>query len=190
MSDSYVEWKTWRDEDFGRFDAEAAIYYAQELRASGISSVRGLAVGELGFGNGAFAGWVREVGGSWVGREVIPELAKRAGDAGFHVLASDVCFPTPSGFGALDLVVAFDVLEHLVLGAIRSFLIEARDALGPGGVILFRVPSGDSPFSSAVYRGDVTHRTLLGSSAVRQLADLIGLEVLQARSPVPPTVGF
>ena len=187
--DAYVDWKAWRREDFGRFESEAAVYYAQELQAGGIASVRGKRVGELGFGNGAFAGWVRESGGQWLGREAIPELAQRAAAAGFDVLASEVAFTNMWGVGTFDVIVAFDVVEHLDLSAIRLFLREAKEALKPGGLILVRVPSGDSPFSSAIYRGDITHRTLLGSSAFRQLAGEVGLEVSQIRSPVLPTAG-
>lgn len=190
MTHAYVEWKAWQREDFGRFGAGAATYYGHELRASGVMSVNGLTVAELGYGNGAFAGWVREAGGHWVGREAIPELAERARMAGFEVVASDAVFPNGSGAGALDLIVAFDVVEHLDLGTIRSFLAEATTALRPGGLLLLRIPSGDSPFSSAIYRGDLTHRTLLGSSAVRQLAAEEGLEVSQIRSPVLPIGGY
>jgi hypothetical protein len=73
MTDCYVGWKGWHGADFGRFGLKDALYYAQELHASGIASVVGLKVGELGYGNGAFAGWVRQAGGHWVCREAIPE---------------------------------------------------------------------------------------------------------------------
>jgi SAM-dependent methyltransferase len=190
MTDCYVGWKGWHGTDFGRFGLKDALYYAQELHASGIASVVGLKVGELGYGNGAFAGWVRQAGGHWVGREAIPEIQQRAAQAGFEVIASETDFSKVSGPGKLDLIVAFDVIEHLDLDAIRSFLREAKEALSPGGLLLVRLPSGDSPFSGAIYRGDLTHRTLLGSSAARQLAMEAGLDVCQVRSPVLPVWGL
>lgn len=190
MTDRYIEWKDWSAADFGCFAEDQDVYYLQELRASGIGSVRGLRVGELGYGNGAFAGWVQRGGGCWVGREAIPELHQRAIDAGFNAIAPDLAFSHLWGRESLDLIVAFDVVEHLEIGAIRSFFYETLEALRPGGRLILRLPSGDSPFSSAIYRGDLTHRTLLGSSAVRQLADETGLEVSQIRSPVLPTSGY
>jgi SAM-dependent methyltransferase len=190
MTDCYVGWKGWHSAEFGRFGREDALYYGQELHASGIASVLGLRVGELGYGNGVFAGWVRKAGGHWVGREVIPDLQQRAAQAGFEVIPSGADFSNAFGPGKLDLMVAFDVIEHLELDAIRSFLSEAKDALRPGGLLLVRAPSGDSPFSGAVYRGDLTHRTLLGSSAARQLAMEAGLDVCQIRSPVLPIWGL
>lgn len=52
------------------------------------------------------------------------------------------------------------------------------------------VPIGDSPFSGGIYRGDLTHRTLLGSSVARQLAMEAGFKVCQVRSPVLPVWGL
>jgi SAM-dependent methyltransferase len=190
MTNSYALWKDWKDAEFGQFMAEQAIYFQRELDAVGTSSVRGLFVAELGFGNGAFAGWVRAGGGRWIGREAIPELQARAAQAGYEVVEPEEAFSASCGAGTLDLIVAFDVLEHLELDAIRCFLRDAREALKPKGLLVLRFPSGDSPFSGAVYTGDTTHRTLLGSSAVRQLAMEAGLEVYQIRSPVFPVRGF
>lgn len=190
MTDCYVGWKGWRDTDFGCFDREDALYYVRELHASGIASVLGLRVGELGYGNGTFAGWVRNAGGFWVGREAIPELQQRAAQAGFDVIAADSSFSSACGSAKLDLIVAFDVIEHLELDAIRSFLSDAKEALRPGGLLLVRFPSGDSPFSGAFYYADLTHRTLLGSIAARQLAMEAGLEAYQVRSPVLPVRGL
>jgi hypothetical protein len=187
--DGYVIWKGWHDADFGRVDHDDAIYFQRELHASGVRSVAGLKVGELGYGNGTFAGWVRGTGGHWIGREVIPDLQARATRAGFHVIAPDAEF-SDTCESALDVIVAFDVVEHLELSAIRSFLRDAKAALKPSGLLVIRAPSGDSPFSSAIYHGDLTHRTLLGSSAVRQLASEIGLEVTQIRPPILPTAGL
>lgn len=190
MTDCYVAWKGWHGSDFGRFELEDALYFSQELRTSGIPSVVGLRVGELGFGNGAFAGWVRKAGGHWVGCEAIPELQQRAAEAGFEVFTSQTDFWNVCGLGKLDLMVAFDVIEHLELDAIRSFMGDAKEALRPGGLLLVRLPSGDSPFSDAIYRGDLTHRTILGSGAMRQLAMEAGLEVCQVRSPILPVWGL
>lgn len=190
MTACYPRWKGWQGAEFGRFEPEDALYFAQELRASGIASVVGLRIAELGYGNGAFAGWVRKAGGHWIGREAIPELQKRAVEAGFDVIASEAGFSSVCGPEQLDLIVAFDVIEHLELDAIRSFLVEATEALRPGGLLLLRLPSGDSPFSGAIYRGDLTHRTLLGSSAIRQLAIEAGFEPWQVRSPSLPICGL
>lgn len=190
MTDCYVGWKGWHSSDFGRFEVEDALYYALELNASGITTVLGRRIGELGYGNGTFAGWVRDAGGHWVGRESIPELQQRAVQAGFDVIAADSSFSSACGSAQLDLIVAFDVIEHLELDAIRSFLNDAKEALRPGGLLLVRLPSGDSPFSGLIYHADLTHHTILGSHAARQLAMEVGFETWQVRSPALPVWGL
>jgi SAM-dependent methyltransferase len=190
VSDAYIEWKGWNESEFGTFGPDDARYFTAELKASGIDSLHGLTVAELGYGNGVFAGWARSQGAHWIGREVNPELLQRATRAGYDVIPAESQFSRVCGDGKLDLLVAFDVLEHLDVDAIREFLFDAERVLRPTGLLLFRLPSGDSPFSGAMYRGDVTHKTLLGSSAIRQLAEQAALEVHQIRSPVLPVRGY
>ena len=140
MTDCYVGWKGWHGADFGRFGPEDATLLrprASRQRYCLCSRPEG---GELGYGNGAFAGWVRKAGGHWVGREAIPELQRRATEAGFEVIASEADFSNAFGPGTLDLIVAFDVIEHLEIDAIRSFFGEAKEALRSGGLLLLRFP--------------------------------------------------
>jgi SAM-dependent methyltransferase len=190
VHDSYSRWKDWPAADFGQVNTEESLYFERELQATGIENPAGLRVGEIGYGNGAFAGWARHAGAYWIGRETSQVLQVRAVEAGFDILTPDSSLSEAWGVSALDLIVAFDVVEHMNLCDIRSFLEEAKAALKPGGVLLLRIPSGDSPFVSAIYWGDVTHCTLLGSSAVRQLACELDLEVRQIRSPVLPMTGL
>lgn len=190
MTDRYLEWKGWDGRPFGQLDPEDPPYFRKEMQACGVESMRALKIGEIGFGNGAFAAWSRQQGSLWVGREANPELRQRAAAAGFQVIDEGEPFSTAFGSEPLDLLVAFDVLEHLDLEGIRSFLREAAAVLRPGGTLVFRVPSGDSPFSGVFFRGDCTHRTLLGSAAVRQLALEAGMVVGQIRPPVLPLAGF
>ena len=90
---------------------------------------------------------------------------------------------------AIDIVVAFDVLEHLDVVEIKSFLLDAFMLLRQGGTVLARIPSGDSPFGRAIFHGDITHRSALGSSAVRQLAAQTGFQVTDIGPPQLPILG-
>jgi hypothetical protein len=89
----------------------------------------------------------------------------------------------------LDLVVAFDVLEQLDLNVLLERLRLFRDLLKPGGCLLARTPSGDSPFGRAMQYGDITHRVVLGSSAVEQIAGLCGFDVRRIGAPAIPISG-
>jgi cyclopropane fatty-acyl-phospholipid synthase-like methyltransferase len=188
VSETYLSWKGWKEHDFGTFTREEARYFAKELQLSGLRSVAGLDVGEVGFGLGSFAGWVRHCGGRWRGIDTSPQLQKWAERAGFEIV--DSAFSVTCGPQSFDLIAAFDVIEHMDMAAIRACFDDAARALRSGGLLVIRCPCGDSPFSGAVFRGDVTHQTLLGAGAIQQVAAEAGLQVKQVRAPALPVFGF
>lgn len=185
----YRAWKDWKPSAFGSFGREVDQYFWAELRSCGIESLEGKAIFEVGFGNGEFAGWAVAGGAIYQGAEVIADLVKLGQEAGFDVYESNAGAPLDQQINVFDCIVAFDVLEHLSVAEIRSLLSSAYASLKSGGLFVARVPSGDSPFSRAIQNGDVTHRTSLGSSAVRQLAGEIDLEVKAIREPAFPVRG-
>ena len=189
----YEDWKQWEKDSFGKCDAVTAVYFAAELARGGIKNCEGRRFFELGFGNGAFAGYVRDRGGEYVGSEVNAGLVERAVNSGIKAFEGGVTQALREiGPASFDVFVAFDVLEHLDVTAIQSLVADVKLLLKPGGIFLARVPSGDSPFGRAIFHGDLTHLTALGSSAVRQLAAQSGFDVIEIGSPKLPLrgVGF
>lgn len=187
----YEEWKGWSAESFGVCDRAAALYYAAELRRAGLNPDARLRVLEIGFGNGTFAGWARSRGYDYTGTELIPALLERGARAGFRVVDGDIDrMLAELGSEGIDLVVAFDVIEHMELDAVGGLLDAIRTVLRPGGRFVARVPSGDSPFGRAAFHGDLTHRFAPGSSAVRQLAARHGFDVLEIGAPCLPVRGL
>lgn len=186
----YRDWKGWDSQTFGVVDSATSAYFAEELRRSGFDSVRDLNVCEIGFGNGVFAGWVRQRGAKYRGTEVIPELIADGVSAGFAVFDATTPLASIVGDDSFDLVVAFDVFEHLAHPDLKRLLESLQLVLRRGGRVVARVPSGDSPFARAIQHGDLTHRLVLGSSAVRQLARETGFEVASVREPAFPVQGL
>lgn len=92
--------------------------------------------------------------------------------------------------GSVDLLVAFDVFEQLDRPEFFELLDEIRRGLKPSGLLLGRVPSGDSPFSRATQDGDLTHRTVLGSSAILQVSRELKFYVEAIREPEFPILGL
>lgn len=117
-------------------------------------------------------------------------MVERGREKLYEVYSSNAALTNVVESDSLDIVVAFDVLEHCDQLSLRSLLREAHSILKPSGCLIARVPSGDSPFGRAVQHGDLTHRLTLGSSAVRQLADEIGFLVRQIREPAFPLLGL
>lgn len=186
----YAEWKSWRMDQFGKVTASEYRYFAKELALAGVPSVADRHVLEIGFGNGAFGAWALGQGGIYVGVEAIPDLVRRARASGWSAFEASVTPSTLAPSGGFDLVVAFDVFEHLTIDAIERALGELRPAMATRGRLIGRVPSGDSPFARASQHGDRTHASTIGSSLVRQLAVRTGFRVCQVREPAWPIAGL
>jgi SAM-dependent methyltransferase len=186
----YVTWKHWVQEHFGECRRVDAIYFAAELAAAGVPDLAGRRVLEMGFGNGAFGAWAIDRGAMYAGIEVEDELLARAAAAGWRVARTIDDLEARTGPLAFDLVVAFDVFEHIEADQLPAVLGSCLSHLAPGGVLLARVPSGDSPFGRAIQHGDPTHRVVLGSHRIRHLAHSLGCELLQLRTPALPLCGL
>lgn len=185
----YIQWKEWNCAEFGRFTAQDAAVYAREMQNAGVYLGRDTSVMEIGFGNGAFAGWVRSKMSRYVGTESNRELIARAEIAGIEVHLATFDLERPAAGRVFDLVAIFDVLEHLDTNEILQLLKSASKCLSSTGRLVFRVPSGDSPFSGHLMYGDITHKTKLGSKAIHQIATLTGMEVVSIRDAAFPIRG-
>jgi SAM-dependent methyltransferase len=170
---NYVDWKDWGDQDFGKFDPSHARYFEWHLsRALGDAAKP--RVLEIGFGNGAFLGYCRQRSWDVAGIEIDDRLRDRASRAGFSVFESMKALKDDDRF---DLIVLFDVLEHIPSDVLVDFLREISLRLSSGGTVLVRVPNGDSPFGRIHQHGDMTHVTTFGQSKIAQLAQLCELRV-------------
>ena len=188
---AYRAWKSWAPEGFGAVQAEDAASYELELRRSGVPMDRKLRVLELGFGNGSFASWVRSRGWPYMGTELDPELVSRARQHGVEAHQAGVVSLASIAHGrAFDLIVAFDVLEHMTIREIEQLLTELRGVLVRDGRVVARFPSGDSPFSRAIQHGDLTHQSIIGSGIITQLALQTGFRVAQVRACSLPIFGL
>lgn len=183
--DDYVKWKGWvKNQAFGQCDKSTEAYYRAELKASGAGLSKGAGVLEIGFGNGEFAAFCRAAGFDYSGTEINTHLIGAGRQAGYRVLMAQDALPAlAKAQRQFDLVTAFDVFEHLEVDHLRSMLLEIRSILKSDGLLISRVPSGDSPFARAIQHGDLTHRSSLGTSALRQLALQTGYTLAQAREP-------
>lgn len=186
---NYTEWKGWGQEPFGVYSRDDALYFEAELRRSGAVDIAGKTVLEIGFGNGKFAGWARDTGAIYSGTEAIEDLVAHGSDAGFNVYDARQPLGSLAGEQSVDLIVSFDVFEHLEPDFLRETLRSAYYLLKRQGRLIVRVPSGDSPFSRAIQHGDLTHRMTMGSAMVHQLANEAGLTVDVVREPVLPLRG-
>ncbi|RJP72628.1 MAG: class I SAM-dependent methyltransferase [Comamonadaceae bacterium] len=182
--DDYLTWKNWQASDFGQVSRYQRHYFPREMARCQRPLPAGSRVLELGFGNGAFMAWGRAQGWHMHGTEVNPPLVEAARAAGFEAVCADSLEPWPDAW--FDLVVAFDVLEHIPQAALPGVLRSIQRVLKPGGAFLARFPNADSPFGLANQHGDLTHVTAIGRGKVVYLANRLGAELTYVGAEAEP----
>ncbi len=160
----YANWKGWLSNHFGDLNKSQRKYYTAEIKRLGLLSKPGIRVLEVGFGAGDFLTFAGEQGWNASGIEVNESLVEIAKSRGFNVFSgSDLSLFEENSF---DLVVAFDVLEHISDNEMTHFLRSVERVLKSTGIFLARFPNGDSPFGLMNQNGDVTHVNFLGRGKV------------------------
>jgi SAM-dependent methyltransferase len=172
---NYLKWKNWGEESFGLLTPFAETYFKSEVAKAKIASPK-ISVLEIGFGNGTFLAYAKKQGWEVAGTEVNENLVSLAKINGFDVVKTESLKPFSSD--QFDLVVAFDVLEHVPPQILIEFLTEVRRVLKKGGVLLARFPNGDSPLGLPYQNGDITHLNAIGTGKVVYLANLLNFDVL------------
>ncbi|MHB8747308.1 MAG: class I SAM-dependent methyltransferase [Gammaproteobacteria bacterium] len=163
---AYIGWKQWHSEQFAAVAPGTHFYFDQIFgrRPGKMGKVL-----EIGYGNGALLGYLRARGHAVVGVEINEPLVTRANECGYTAYqgaAWAIAELQPQHF---DLIVAFDVAEHMSYEELRIFFAWARDHLNEGGKLYLRFPEGASPFGLANQNGDFTHVTSLSLPKIEAL---------------------
>jgi SAM-dependent methyltransferase len=182
--EDYLQWKDWGETSFGAVRSVDSAYFAAELRRTKRRFPSRSKVLEIGFGNGRFLKFATDRGWDIIGTELNSALVEVASLKGFNVMhCSDLQdFPAHS----FDLVVAFDVLEHLPNDLLSAMMAQIRRVLKEDGVLVARFPNGDSPFGLAYQNGDMTHLSAIGSGKIRFLAGAADMEVVHIGAESQP----
>jgi len=183
----YIKWKNWGGGSFGAVRKSDSAYFSAEIRKTGCLFKEGAAVLEIGFGNGSFLGYAQQQRWDVRGTELNAELVEIARASGFNAThAEDL---SPFADAAFELVVAFDVLEHMPQESLRGFILEVKRILRPGGYFIARFPNGDSPLGLPNQNGDVTHITTIGSGKARYFAAQCGMDITFLGGQAQPILG-
>ena len=174
--DNYTYWKNWKAKDFGLLSNIEESYFNKELKKTQLKFSNRLNVLELGFGNGSFLTFCIKKKWDISGIEVNENLVSLASKKGINAKNGSLgnLFEDKS----FDLIVAFDVLEHLTCIEIAEILKSMKKKLKSNGVILARFPNGDSPLGLKYQNGDITHKTFIGSDMAKYFANSIGGEII------------
>ena len=88
---------------------------------------------------------------------------------------------------SLDVVIAFDVIEHFTKAELIPLVDEVQRVLRPGGRWVIHAPNGESPFGNRVRFGDYTHEQAFTRTSLGQLllaSGFLRVEAYEDR-PIP-----
>jgi SAM-dependent methyltransferase len=91
---------------------------------------------------------------------------------------------------SLDIVTAFDVIEHLGPELTFRLFRELKRVLTLGGIFIAHCPNGVSPFVGSVYWGDMTHEWCLTPESARTLCSLHGMVDFKAAEHLGASSGL
>lgn len=133
---------------------------------------RTAAVLDLGCGHGALLHFAREAGYTNLrGVDGSPEQVAAARRLGIDGVEEgdlrDTLAAQPDA--SLDVVIAFDVIEHFTRDELLPFVDEVRRVLKPGGRWIIHVPNGESPFGGRMRYWDLTHELAFTRTSLAQL---------------------
>ena len=142
---------------------------------------------EVGPGFGTFAALASQSGTfeRVVAIERTPEMARACRERGVTVIEQAVEDVSLAELGQADVVVSFEVIEHLFEPA--QYLLAAARLLRPGGLLLLTCPNGEGfdtatlgPKSSAV---DSEHVNLFNPESLSRLLARAGFEAIDVATP-------
>lgn len=127
---------------------------------------------DIGCGHGALLYFLRKSGyqnirGVDGSREQV-EFAQQLGIAGVE-LGEAQTYIRSCASDSVDVVVLFDVLEHLTRQETFDLLIEVRRVLSAKGVCIGHVPNAEGIFGSRIRYSDLTHEQAFTSSSISQV---------------------
>lgn len=88
---------------------------------------------------------------------------------------------------SLDLVVAFDLIEHIKKSELIYLLDEVRRVLTDEGELIIHAPNAESPFFGRIRYGDFTHELAFTRTSIRSLLVSCGFGNVQSFEdrPIP-----
>jgi 2-polyprenyl-3-methyl-5-hydroxy-6-metoxy-1,4-benzoquinol methylase len=180
----YLHWKEWGVNNFAHLTPDDKNYFDLELKDFICLLASTPQALEIGFGNGKFLQYCLNRNWGITGTEINPLLVQIAQAKGFNAILSENLLELTND--QFDLVIGFDVLEHIPQDKIIFFLTQIKRTLKQDGICFLRFPNGDSPFGLANQNGDITHVTAIGSEKIKFFANQASLDLVNCRGESEP----
>ncbi|MCR4348034.1 MAG: methyltransferase domain-containing protein [Sulfuricaulis sp.] len=154
---------------------------------------RNAVIVEVGCGHGALIHFARRLGYQNVtGFDRSPEQVAAARRLGIDGVREGDLFSAlrAQANESVDVVVAFDVIEHLTKDELMEFAAATHRVLRCGGRCIVHTPNGGSPFFGMIRYGDLTHEQAFTREAISQLFLAYGFSSIKSYEDTPVPRGI
>jgi hypothetical protein len=185
-NNNYVTWKNWTSDNFGSLTNIESSYFNSLFKILKKRTVIDLRIKalEIGFGNGSFLTYCKNNSIDIVGIECNDFLVRVAKERGYSAYLSDGI--STCDHNSLNMIFAFDVLEHLSTENLFSLFSDAHIRLIDQGIFVARFPNGDSPLGLVNQNGDFSHLSAIGSGKIKFLTEKFGYEIIYIGKDLSP----
>lgn|SRR3990167_1844503 len=143
---------------------------------------------DLGCGDGSLLYFSKQAGyQNIIGYDISPEQIKIAQSLNLQQIylkeASQAIQETPNH--SVDLIISFDVLEHMTKDEVVLFSQAVYSALKSNGKWIIHTLNAESPFFGRIRYGDFTHENGFTASSINQLLSLVGFKKIYCYEDTP-----
>lgn len=146
---------------------------------------------DLGCGEGRILYLLKQMGYSNVeGVDISESQLKIARQVSDKVVKANVLRYLEGTTDKYDLILSFDVIEHLQKAEALEFLDLCQAQLNDNGRLILQTPNASSPFFGDVRYGDFTHELAFTPRLLSQLVCRAGFESVDSREAGPVPKGY
>ncbi len=148
---------------------------------------------DLGCGHGALLYFAGLAGYTQIsGVDGSPQQVSEAKRLGINGVVEGDLFKTLEGKpdNSIDMVVSFDVIEHVTKTELFPFTDEVFRVLKSGGIWLIHTVNGESPFAGRILFSDLTHEQAFTRVSLTQLFKTAGFRECDFFEDVPAVHGL
>lgn len=177
--ESYLSNKDWNLNTFATLYHSEKRYFDAEIKRINQVLGSGANVLEIGFGNGKFLQYAKQSGWNVEGTELNPGLIELAKSKGFKVHA--VADLSQFASDHYDLIVAFDLLEHLSHEQIENLFFRCEKNLEKRRRVFSQIPQRRLTlwFDEPTWRRDTYHDNWLSKSFIFCSKNWGGVSILR-----------
>ena len=162
--------------------------YLKRMIERWIPSSRSSRILDLGCGYGAIMYFLHAAGYHHVtGVDTSPEQVAAARELGFADVHHGNIYPflQQSAADSYEVIIAFDILEHLTKTELLELGDEIHRVLTPGGRLIMHAPNAEAVFSGTIRYGDLTHEMAFTRGSITQFAGACSFSVLAVQEDTP-----